>query len=120
MWVWGGWQKDTFQLELHNRSRVLKRLGHVSGEGVVLRKGRAACMVLSGDELLITELMFDGAYIALDVHQLVAVVSCFVPCDKSKEEGRLARELEKPLQLLMNTARRVAEVGRNGKGGGGS
>lgn len=61
---------------------------------------------------------WSGAYIALDVHELVAVVSCFVPCDKSKEEGRLARELEEPLQLLRNTARRVAEVGRNGRGGG--
>lgn len=68
---------------------------------------------VDGYDADLTFLIFlSGAYIALDVHELVAVVSCFVPCDKSKEEGRLARELEGPLQLLRDTARRVAEVKR--------
>jgi superfamily II RNA helicase len=31
-----------------------------------------------------TELMFNGVYNSLDAHQLVALVSCLVPSDKSE------------------------------------
>lgn len=43
-----------------NRSRVLKKLGHIDADGVVQLKGRAACLIDTGDELLVTELMFNG------------------------------------------------------------
>lgn len=53
-------QLQKFRDELKNRSRVLKRLGHIDGDGVVQLKGRAACLIDTGDELLVTELMFNG------------------------------------------------------------
>jgi ATP-dependent RNA helicase DOB1 len=31
-------------------------LGHIDGDGVLQLKGRAACLIDTGDELLITEL----------------------------------------------------------------
>lgn len=46
--------------ELNNRSRVLKKLGHIDADVVVQLKGRAACLIDTGDELLVTELMFNG------------------------------------------------------------
>lgn len=45
---------------MKNRSRVLKRLGHINSDGVVQTKGRAACLIDTADELLVTELMFNG------------------------------------------------------------
>ncbi len=120
-----------FRSELRNRSRVLRRLGHINEEGVVQLKvrmlegvcyrnctftvyvenihekvssmpkcyqrvayetlnleiqGRAACEVDAADELIITELMMEGAFNDLDHHQTVALVSCLVPTDKSNEE----------------------------------
>jgi hypothetical protein len=33
--------------------------------------------------------MFNGCFHGLDKHQLLALVSCLVPCDKSTEEVRL-------------------------------
>lgn len=36
-------------------------LGHIDADGVVQLKGRAACLIDTGDELLVTELMFNGA-----------------------------------------------------------
>lgn len=39
--------------------------------------------------LLCAELMFNGCFHGLDKHQLLALVSCLVPCDKSTEEVRL-------------------------------
>ena len=53
-------QLHKFREELKNRSRVLKRLGHVNADSVVQLKGRAACFIDTADELLITELMFNG------------------------------------------------------------
>lgn len=58
--AWIIFQLQKFRDELKNRSRVLKRLGHIDGDGVVQLKGRAACLIDTGDELLVTELMFNG------------------------------------------------------------
>jgi ATP-dependent RNA helicase DOB1 len=41
-------------------------------------KGRVACEISSGDELLLTELMFHGVFNDLSVEQSVALLSCFV------------------------------------------
>jgi len=53
-------QLQKFREELKNRSRVLKKLGHIDADGVVQLKGRAACLIDTGDELLVTELMFNA------------------------------------------------------------
>ena len=84
---------------------------------VLKLKGRAACWVDTADELLVTELMFNGAFRGLDHHQLVALCSCFVPVEKSKENedihDRATREaLAKPLASLKEAARLVGEAQR--------
>ncbi|KAH9728396.1 DExH-box ATP-dependent RNA helicase DExH10 [Citrus sinensis] len=58
-------QIQKFRDELKNRSRVLKKLGHINADGVVQLKGRAACLIDTGDELLVTELMFNGEYLTI-------------------------------------------------------
>ncbi|KAG6411596.1 hypothetical protein SASPL_129679 [Salvia splendens] len=108
-------QLQKFRDELKNRSRVLKRLGHIDGDGVVQLKGRAACLIDTGDELLVTELMFNGTFNDLDHHQVAALASCFIPGDKSSEQIHLRAELAKPLQQLQESARRIAEIQRECK-----
>ncbi|CAN0901306.1 DExH-box ATP-dependent RNA helicase DExH10 [Linum grandiflorum] len=103
-------QLQKFRDELKNRSRVLKRLGHIDGDGVVQLKGRAACLIDTGDELLVTELMFNGTFNDLDHHQVAALASCFIPVDKSSEQIHLRKELAKPLQQLQESARKIAEI----------
>ena len=63
---------------------MLRKLGMIDGEGVVQIKGKAACEIDTADELLATELMLDGTFSGLDKHQLVALVSCLVPGEKSQ------------------------------------
>lgn len=65
---------------------MLKRLGHINGDGVVQLKGRAACQVDTADELLVTELMFNGVFTRLDAHQIAAVASCFMQMEKSNKQ----------------------------------
>ncbi|KAM0828724.1 hypothetical protein ACQ4PT_067356 [Festuca glaucescens] len=108
-------QLQKFRDELKNRSRVLKMLGHIDADGVLQLKGRAACLIDTGDELLITELMFNGTFNDLDHHQVASVVSCFVPCEKSSEQIRLRNELSKPMTQLQEAARKIAEVQRECK-----
>ncbi|XP_076898325.1 DExH-box ATP-dependent RNA helicase DExH10-like [Bidens hawaiensis] len=103
-------QLQKFRDELKNRSRVLKKLGHIDSEGIVQVKGRAACLIDTGDELLVTELMFNGTFNDLDHHQVAALASCFIPGDKSSEQIQLRQELSKPLQQLQDSARRIAEI----------
>ncbi|KAL0426703.1 UNVERIFIED_CONTAM: DExH-box ATP-dependent RNA helicase DExH10 [Sesamum latifolium] len=106
-------QLQKFRDELKNRSRVLRRLGHIDGDGVVQLKGRAACLIDTGDELLVTELMFNGTFNDLDHHQVAALASCFIPGDRSTEQ--LRAELAKPLQQLRESAKRIAEIQRECK-----
>ena len=66
----------------------------------MLLKGRADSEISSTDELVITELMFNGTFSGLDVHKLVALVSCFVGVEKSNEEIKLTQQMAEPLARL--------------------
>ncbi|CAO2816579.1 unnamed protein product [Amaranthus hypochondriacus] len=103
-------QLQKFRDELKNRSRVLKKLGHIDADGIVQLKGRAASLIDTGDELLVTELMFNGTFNDVDHHQLAALASCFIPVDKSNEQIHLRAELAKPLQQLQDSARKIAQI----------
>lgn len=100
---------------MKNRSAVLRKLGHINEDGVVSLKGRAACEIDTADELLATEMMFNGVFNSLDPHQLVAVVSCLVQVEKTQEQIRLQQELAEPLRKLQETARHIAEVSQGCK-----
>eukprot|EP00891_Asterochloris_glomerata_P002642 jgi/Astpho2/2642/fgenesh1_pm.00049_%23_6_t len=103
-------QLSSFRTEAKARTAVLRKLGMIDGEGVVQIKGKAACEIDTADELLATELMLDGTFSGLDKHQLVALVSCLVPGEKSQEQIHLTTTLSKPLAKLQETARMIAEV----------
>ena len=59
---------------MNNRSR----LGYTTANDVIELKGRVACEISTGDELLLTELIFNGAFNPLTVEQTAALLSCFV------------------------------------------
>ena len=48
--------------ELKCRKRVLRRLGYATAQDVIERKGRVACELSAADELLITEMLFNGLF----------------------------------------------------------
>ena len=74
---------DVLQMEeLKCRKRVLRRLGFTTAEDIVDMKGRVACEISTGDELLLTELIFNGAFNALSPEQCAGLLSCFVFTEK--------------------------------------
>jgi len=64
--------------ELKCRKRVLRRLGFTTATDVIDMKGRVACEISTGDELLLTEMIFNGAFNDLTVDQTCSLLSCFV------------------------------------------
>lgn len=68
--------------ELKCRRRVLRRLGYTSESDIIEMKGRVACEISAGDELLLTEMIFNGVFNDLTVEQTVAMLSCFVFSEK--------------------------------------
>lgn len=71
--------EDVLQLEeLKCRKRVLRRLGFTTANDIVDVKGRVACEISTGDELLLTELVFNGVFNSLTPEQCAALLSCFV------------------------------------------
>ena len=74
---------DVLQMEeLKCRKRVLRRLAFTTSADIVDMKGRVACEISSGDELLLTELIFNGVFNPLSPEQSAALLSCFVFTEK--------------------------------------
>lgn len=71
---------------------VSTRLGFTSQGDVVDIKGRVACEITTGDELMLTEMIFQNVFNDLSVDQCVALLSCFVFDEKVSCHGFL-REL---------------------------
>lgn len=68
--------------ELKCRKRVLRRLQFTTSEDVVEMKGRVACEISTGDELLLTEMVFNGVFNPLLPEYCAALLSCFVFTEK--------------------------------------
>lgn len=86
--------------ELKCRKRVLRRLGYCTASDVIEMKGRVACELSSGEELLMTEMVFNGLFNDLTVPQVVALLSCFVCDEKSQEMPKRTEELRGPLRQM--------------------
>ena len=57
--------------------RVLRRLQFVN-EDTVLAKGQVACILTSSDEILLTEMLFSGAFNDYEPKHLCAMLSVFL------------------------------------------
>ncbi|EUC60510.1 ATP-dependent RNA helicase (dob1), putative [Rhizoctonia solani AG-3 Rhs1AP] len=111
-----GAAQDVMQMdELKCRKRVLRRLGFASTDEVVEIKGRVACEISTGDELLLTEMIFNGVFNSLLPEQCAALLSCFVFTEKSEQSTKLKEELAGPLRTLQEIARRIAKVAKESK-----
>ncbi|KIJ98963.1 hypothetical protein K443DRAFT_103070 [Laccaria amethystina LaAM-08-1] len=107
---------DVLQLEeLKCRKRVLRRLAFTTSADIVDMKGRVACEISSGDELLLTELIFNGVFNPLSPEQCAALLSCFVFTEKSEQATKLKEELAAPLRVMQEIARRIAKVSKESK-----
>ena len=108
--------------ELKGRLRLLRRLGLLDKEGIVQLKGHIAAEVASADELVLTEMVFNGTFKDLTTEQIVALLSCFVwseKLDKSTapakdgkpvSEPRLPDDLAAPFRAVREAVKKVGQA----------
>jgi ATP-dependent RNA helicase DOB1 len=96
--------------ELKYRKRVLRRLGFLDDGDVVQLKARVACEISTGDELVLSELLFNRFFNELSPEQCAACLSCFIMEEKTQEKVALTEELARPFREIQAAARQVAKV----------
>ena len=101
--------------ELKCRKRVLRRLQFIDENEVVQLKARVACEISTGDELMLSELLFNRFFNELTPEQCAAVLSVFVFEEKSNEPPSLPAVLEAPLREIQKQARMIAKVSQECK-----
>jgi len=101
--------------ELKHRRRVLRRLGFINEADVVQLKARVACEISTGDELVLSELLFNRFFNELTPEQCAAALSCFIFEEKSNETPTLKEELAKPFREIQAQARTVAKISQESK-----
>lgn len=100
--------------ELKCRKRVLRRFGYINDAEVVQLKARVACEISTGDELLLSELLFDRFFNELSPEICASVLSCFIFEEKA-EQASLKEELAKPLREIQAKARIISKVSQESK-----
>jgi ATP-dependent RNA helicase DOB1 len=101
--------------ELKSRKRVLRRLGFIDDADVVQLKARVACEISTGDELVLSELLFNRFFNELTPEQCAATLSCFIFEEKSSEVPALKEELAKPYREILQQARVIAKISQESK-----
>ena len=100
--------------ELKCRKRVLRRLNFIDEGDVVQLKARVACEISTGDELLLSELLFDGFFNDLSPETSASVLSCFIFEEKA-DAPALKEELAKPFREIQRQARMIAQKSQESK-----
>ncbi|KAF5398215.1 ATP-dependent RNA helicase DOB1 [Paragonimus heterotremus] len=99
------------QDELHARKRLLRRLGFCSEGDIIAFKGRVACEISSGDELMLTELLLDGLFSSMSPAQSAGVLSCFVvERSSTKQPVDLRPDMVQALETIQAKARFLARA----------
>lgn len=101
--------------DLRRRKRVLRRLRFCTSDDIIELKGRVGCEISSGDELLLTELIFNGNFKELSAEQAAALLSCFAFQERCKEAPRLKPELAEPLKAMREVASKIAKIMKDSK-----
>ncbi|KAM0953407.1 putative RNA helicase [Dioscorea sansibarensis] len=96
--------------DFQGRIDVLKEIHCIDSDLVVQIKGRVACEMNSGEELICTECLFDNQLDDLEPEEAVALMSAFVFQQKNTSEPSLTPKLAHAKMRLYGTAIRLGEL----------
>ena len=104
--------------EFHQRIKVLQKMGYVRSDKTISLKGRVACEINSGSELVGTEMIFGGLLTELTPEEAVALLSGLVFQDKTDVDtfdvpDTLMDAYERALAIAWNAGEEQAAVGLN-------
>uniref|UniRef100_A0A7N0U3N2 RNA helicase n=2 Tax=Kalanchoe fedtschenkoi TaxID=63787 RepID=A0A7N0U3N2_KALFE len=96
--------------EFQGRIDVLKEIGCVDEDLVVQIKGRVACEMNSGEELICTECLFENQLDDLEPEEAVALMSALVFQQKNASDPSLTPKLSQARKRLYDTAIRLGQL----------
>lgn len=96
--------------DFQGRIDVLKEIHCIDSDLVVQIKGRVACEMNSGEELICTECLFENQLDELEPEEAVALMSAFVFQQKNTSEPSLTPKLAHAKKRLYDTAIRLGEL----------
>lgn len=87
---------------MHSQIEVLEEIGCIDADLVVQIKGRVACEMNSGEELICTECLFENQLDDLEPEEAVALMSAFVFQQKNTSEPSLTPKLSKARERFVS------------------
>ncbi|XP_077238807.1 RNA helicase, ATP-dependent, SK12/DOB1 protein isoform X2 [Tasmannia lanceolata] len=96
--------------DFQGRIDVLREIGCIDDDLVVQIKGRVACEMNSGEELISTECLFENQLDDLEPAEAVALMSALVFQQKNTSEPSLTPKLALAKKRLLATAIKLAEI----------
>ncbi|KAI7756452.1 hypothetical protein M8C21_002341 [Ambrosia artemisiifolia] len=96
--------------DFQGRIDVLKEIGCIDSDLVVEIKGRVACEMNSGEELICTECLFENQLDDLEPEEAVALMSAFVFQQRNASEPSLTPRLAQAKQRLYDTAIKLGQL----------
>ena len=96
--------------DYEQRIQVLKDLSFIDDGARILLKGKVACEIHSGDELVLTELILDNVLAEYEPAEIAALLSAFVFQEKTDSEPTLTAKLSKGIKTITDIAENVNKV----------
>ncbi|KAK3986349.1 NUC185 domain-containing protein [Cladorrhinum sp. PSN332] len=96
--------------DYEQRIQVLKDLSFIDNETRIQLKGKVACEIHSGDELVLTELILENVLADYEPAEIAALLSAFVFQEKTQSEPKLTANLEKGMKKIVEISEKVNAV----------
>ncbi|KAF4119465.1 antiviral helicase SKI2 [Geosmithia morbida] len=96
--------------DYEQRVQVLTELGFIDDATRIQLKGKVACEIHSGDELVLTELILDNALAEFEPAEIAALLSAFVFQEKTTVEPVLTGNLERGKETIIRISEKVNDV----------
>ncbi|KAL2015537.1 hypothetical protein VTK56DRAFT_5248 [Thermocarpiscus australiensis] len=96
--------------DYEQRIQVLKDLSFIDDANRIQLKGKVACEIHSGDELVLTELILENVLADYEPAEIAALLSAFVFQEKTESVPRLPGSLERGMQTIVALSEKVNAV----------
>lgn len=96
--------------DYEQRIEVLKDLSFIDSASRIQLKGKVACEVHSGDELVLTELILENVLAEYEPAEIAALLSAFVFQEKTDSTPTLTGPLERGTKTIIEISERVNAV----------
>ncbi|KAJ4298393.1 Antiviral helicase ski2 [Collariella sp. IMI 366227] len=96
--------------DYEQRIQVLKDLSFIDDASRIQLKGKVACEVHSGDELVLTELILENVLADYEPAEIAALLSAFVFQEKTDAVPRLTANLERGMKTIVDISEKVNNV----------